>query len=583
MVVLPAPTPVAEVTARQLQPDAETAAETMARLRSAALTAATEQEAEAVTTEIRALIQRVRLARWEGYVWQRPHTHPPDWESTKAPGVCDEQCADFPDAVLGVHEIWTQRGGRGTGKTEAAAHYVHEHVNGPACDPRVPGGHRLTIVGPTQPDAVSSCVTGVSGLQAVDPAITVSVTKEGTLVRWPSGAVARVLGANTAQDVQRARAWTNVCLWWLEEFAAMPHPGGLIGTPGYTGPPGMLDQAPFTLRLHAPGAPSFPHMVATTTPTGRPEVTELLNRAGTQTWGRTRDADKLDPTIRESLEALYPPGTTIGRQELDGEQVGDVEGALWVTTRPEFLDDGTVNPDERPGIENDRLPAGSVGWVSHGRPPGMAEKAKAVGLTLPPVVTAPVGPALTVHRTVVAVDPPGGRTECGITVEASAAFNGVQHGYTLADLSVKAPPNTWALIALCAYFDYGAEGLVIEETYGGDMVPNTVATVCALLGIDTPPIFKAKTKVGKRLRAEPVQALYQQHREHHVGYLPGLQAEQTTWVPDQTKDSPNRIDAHVHGQTYLLVKHGPSRVSNPARSAARVPGVPAEWTTGGRR
>jgi phage terminase large subunit-like protein len=564
------------VTARALASvTAETAAETLARLRATALTAQTEQEAEAVTREIRALLQRVRLARWEAYVWQRPHVHPPDWVSTRAPGVCDEQCAEFPDATLGVHQVWTQRGGRGTGKTEGAAHYVNDHVNGPPCDTRVPGGHRLTIVGPTQPDTVSSCVTGVSGLQAVDPAIEVSVTKEGTLVRWPNGAVARVLGAHTAQDVQRARAWTNVCLWWLEEFAAMQHPGGLIGTPGYTGAPGMLDQAPFTLRLHEPGAPSFPHIVATTTPTGRPEVAELLARQGTQTWGRTRDADKLDPTIRESLEALYPPGTTIGRQELDGELVGDVAGALWVTTRPEFLEDGTVNPDERPGIENDRLPAGSVGWVTHGRPDGMAEKAKAAGLTLPTAPTIPEAPALTVHRVVVAVDPPGGRTECGITVEASAA----SHGYTLADLSLKAPPNTWAMVALCAYFDYGAEGLVIEETYGGDMVPNTVSTLCTLLGIPAPPIFKAKTKVGKRLRAEPVQALYQQHREHHVGHLVGLQTEQTTWVPNETKDSPNRIDAHVHGQTYLLVKHGPSRLSNPARSQARVPGVPTEWTS----
>lgn len=539
----------------------ETAAEVLARLRTAALIASTEQEAEAVTKELRAFLQRVRIARWEGYLWQRPHVHPPGWVSTRAPGVCDEGCEALPAAVIAPMGSWLELGGRGTGKTEGAAHYVNEHVNGPPCDSRVPGGHRLTIIAPTQPDAVASCITGVSGLQMVDPAIKHTTTTEGTTVRFPNGSVGRLLGAHTPADLERLRAWSNVCLVWVEEAGAMRYLED------------VLKLLPFSMRLG-----SRPHKVVTTTPRKRAGYDKLkAEKHAVITKGRTRDAFRLDPTVRAELEAEFG-GTTLGLQELDAMDIPDVEGALWVSERLPLVD-GKPNPDQRPGIENDRLPAGSVGWVPHGRPDGMAEKAAAADLTLPPVEEAPPEPALMVSRVVVAVDPPGGATECGITVEAAHAG----HGYTLADLSVKAPPNTWALIALCAYFDYGAEGIVIEQTYGGDMVPNTLNTLCELLGVDPPPIFRAKTKVGKRLRAEPVVGLYQQHREHHVGIHPLLQAEQTTWVPDETTESPNRIDAHVHGQTYLLVKGGAATVSNPARSPMRVPGVPAAWTTSARR
>lgn len=548
------------MTARALRAvDAETAQQTLERLRSAALTAQTEQEALEVTHQIRAFLQRVRVARWEGYPWQHPHLHPPDWISSRAPGVCDDACLLLPKAPIPTMGTWLEKGGRGTGKTEGAAFYINDHATGPPCDVRQPGGHRLTIIAPTQTDAVASCVTGISGLQAVNPHIKLTTTREGTTATWPNGSVARVLGAHGPDDLERVRAWSNVCVVWLEEAGAMRYLED------------VLRLVLFSMRLGA-----NPHRVITTTPRKREGYDKVSSDPKTiSTKGRTRDATRLDPLVREELESEFG-GTTLGRQELDAEDIPDVEGALWVTNRPDLLD-GVPNPDERPGIDNDRLKAGSVGWVQHERPASMIVAAKAAGLTLPPVPDVPAEPQLMVARTVVAVDPPGGVTEAGITVEGSA--NG--HGYTLADLSLKAPPNTWALAALCAYFDYGAEGLVIEHTFGGDMVPNTVNTLCTMLGINPPPIFKAKTKVGKRLRAEPVQALYQQHRWHHVGYHPGLQTEQTTWIPSETKESPNRIDAHVHGATYLLVKGGPGKVSNPARSPLRVPGVPTSWTSPG--
>lgn len=519
-----------------------------------------EDEARGVITWLRQQAQALRAESWEPYVWQRPHLHPDGWVSERWPGrnVCDARCADLPAAVPPVHGMWLQRGGRGTGKTEGAAHYVDAHVNGPPCDPRAPGGHRLTIAAPTQADAVSSCVTGVSGLQAVNPLVTVTTTREGTTVRWPNGTIGRLLGAHTSQDVDRARAWSNVCLWWLEEAAAMPRLGGLDPDAS----PGMLDQAPFTLRLHADGAPTPPHMVVTTTPKNRPEVIALLARTDkVETWGRTRDAHRLDPAVREALEDRFG-GTTAGAQELDGDQIKDTPGALWVSYRPDTID-GEPNPDQRPGIGNDRIDGDDLtryGWVSHD-----------------PDMPRPEAGRILMERVIIGVDPPGGRTECGITVHGTIG----RHGYLLADLSLAGPPDTWARVALLAWRDYGAEGIAAEHTYGGDMVTDVLMTRAETMlqtgelpGI--PSIFRVPTKVGKRLRAEPVQALSQQHRLHHLGYHPGVETEQTTWVPTAA-ESPNRLDAYVHGFTYLLIRNKPGQVANPARTTGRF-----RTTTSGR-
>ena len=302
----------------------------------------------------------------------------------------------------------------------------------------------------------------------------------------------------------------------------MPYAGGLVGTPGYTGEPGMLDQAPFTLRLRHPDSPNRPHIVATTTPTGRPEVTVLLSKPGVQTWGRTRDAHNLDPDVRETLEATYPPGSTIARQELDGEQVGDVAGALWVQTRHA----GTPDDDDRPGIDNDRVPAGYVGWRPHGDVrelvPENDEAASVLARLISLLPDPPENPTVMADRVAIGVDPAGGATENGISVVGSAH----QHGYTLADLSLTGAPGTWGIMAVLAWYHYGAEGIAMERTYGGDQTDHVIATAAAALGLPLPAALRAPTQEGKKQRAIPVQALAQVHRLHHVGVFPRLEGEQ---------------------------------------------------------
>lgn len=521
--------------------------------------AAGDRDAAVALGQIVAAARELRALEWEPYEWQHPHLHPEGWTSERAPGVCDARCYALPPAVIPVHGYWLQRGGRGTGKTEGAAHYLNRHANGPACDPRTPGGHRLTIVAPTQADAVTSCVTGVSGIQAINPAVTITTTREGTLARWPNGALARVVGAHTDKDVDRLRAWTNVCCVWVEEAAAMVHLSD------------VLDQLPFTLRLG-----DRPHGVITTTPKNRPEVTALIEGhpdrptiapAAVQTWGRTVDAHRLHPAIRGELEAKYA-GTTLGRQELGGEKITTVPGALWIMKR----EADTPVTDDRPALDADRLPAGSVGWTSHN--PG--------GISTPNVVV-PDRSSITVHRTVVTLDPnAGGDDEAGLIVLGAIGAT----AYVLADLSGPMSSDGWARAAVRAYFDYGAEGVAYEKGWG-DLVPNTIRSVTLEDGRrgDQVPLFPMPTKVGKRLRAEPVQAVYQQHRVRHVGTFPLLEDQQTTWVPDQTADSPDRVDALVHGVTFLLIRAAAASLASPAAGtgAAGRNGLPPGRTGLSRR
>lgn len=119
------------------------------------------------------------------------------------------------------------------------------------------------------------------------------------------------------------------------------------------------------------------------------------------------------------------------------------------------------------------------------------------------------------------------------------------HGYVLDDRTCHLPPHGWAKIAVQAYDDWEADRIVAEVNNGGDMVGETIHAV--RVGI---PYTKVTATRGKRLRAEPISALYEQGRMHHVGVFAELEAEMNTWTPD-AEWSPNRLDALVWGATHL--------------------------------
>lgn len=174
----------------------------------------------------------------------------------------------------------------------------------------------------------------------------------------------------------------------------------------------------------------------------------------------------------------------------------------------------------------------------------------------------------TLRRIVIAIDPAVTATEesseTGIVV-AGLADNG--HAYVLADRSGRMSPDTWARRAVSEYTERHADRIVGEQNNGGDLVRHTVLTV------DSRVAYRAvHASKGKHTRAEPVAALYEQGKVHHVGGFPELEDQWCTWEPGNA--SPDRLDACVWALTELMLtgSHGsipqPIQLTGPSKWAA---------------
>jgi phage terminase large subunit-like protein len=265
--------------------------------------------------------------------------------------------------------------------------------------------------------------------------------------------------------------------------------------------PDAWDQLMFGLRIG-----KNPRVVATTTPRPVKLIRNLLAREGKDvvvTRGRTiENAANLAPAFLSEIMRRYE-GTRLGRQELDAEVLEDVPGALWM----------------REWIDRDR------------------------------VVAAPE-----LRRIVVAVDPAAstseGSDETGIIV---AGIGGDKHGYVLDDLSGRYQPNEWATKGIEAYRHHRADRIVAEVNAGGDMVQSVLRTV------DPHVSYHAvHASRGKAIRAEPVAALYEQKKVHHVGSLSVLEDQLCAFTSDFDRSragySPDRLDALVWALSDLMVK-----------------------------
>lgn len=155
----------------------------------------------------------------------------------------------------------------------------------------------------------------------------------------------------------------------------------------------------------------------------------------------------------------------------------------------------------------------------------------------------------TLTRIVVGVDPPGGATECGIVVAGKAMWKGEWHVYVLDDHSLRGRAHVWASEVVTAYHSHEADRIVGETNYGGDMVENTIRTVEDGQDVAYKSVHASR---GKQIRAEPISALYEDGRVHHVGIFPQLEEELVNWSPESDK-SPNRMDALVWAITELAV------------------------------
>jgi len=106
---------------------------------------------------------------------------------------------------------WLLLAGRGAGKTDACARYVHEHVMGPPCLPG-PIPHWIGIIAPTLGDAATSCYAGPSGLRVHSPEAKMTTRQGGTIIKWPNGSEAKVFGAHSPEDIERLRSGGNRCV-----------------------------------------------------------------------------------------------------------------------------------------------------------------------------------------------------------------------------------------------------------------------------------------------------------------------------------------------------------------------------------
>lgn len=257
------------------------------------------------------------------------------------------------------------------------------------------------------------------------------------------------------------------------------------------------DQAMFGLRLG-----SEPQTVATTTPRPTKMIRGLLADPTTAiTRGTTyENRANLAPTFFTKIIRKYE-GTRLGRQELMAEVLEDNPGALWKLS----------------DIEEPRL--------------AKADK-------LPEFV-----------RIVVAIDPAVSSNEksdeTGILVVAMDPRDPA-HYYVLEDASDIYTPDAWARKAIMLYHHYQADRVIGEVNNGGDMIE-------ALLRHQDPNVSYKSVRAshGKAIRAEPVSALYEQRRVHHVGNFPALEDQLINWNPQTDKDSPDRLDAVVWGLTEL--------------------------------
>lgn len=399
----------------------------------------------------------------------------------------------------GDWDLWMIRAGRGFGKTRTGAEAVRQLVN----DGRA---SEVTILGPKAADARDVMVEGPSGILRVHPpAVRPKYEPSKRLITWPNGAVGHVRSAEDPDDVRGL----NSDLVWGDEPASWksgeePWDNAMLGN-----------------RI------GTPHAILTGTPRPLPWLRKLEEQPRTiVTTGNTyENVANLAPVFVRLILERYE-GTRLGAQELHAAYLEDVEGALWTMLSIESSRFQRWNRDEP-------WRALSVAWG-----PMAARFGR-------------LAQAFTDRRrwiTAVGVDPPGETAECGIVVATApdSGYAARDHAVVLDDRSLAGAPEVWGAAVAQAAHDYQADVVVVEANQGGDMVRSTIHAHDPNLNI-----VKVRAKDSKSDRAEPISVLYAKGWVHHLGNLPTLESQMTTWVPNESK-SPDRIDAAVHVLTHLL-------------------------------
>jgi phage terminase large subunit-like protein len=403
-----------------------------------------------------------------------------------------------PDQIAppGDWDIWLALAGRGWGKTRTGSEWIREEVDAGRAK-------RIALIAETAADGRDVIVEGDSGILAVYPEAQRPLYEPSKRrLTWANGAVATLFNA-TEPDQLRGPQFD---LAWCDELAKWKRARE------------TWDMLQFGLRLGAK-----PRVLVTTTP--RPIELVKAIVAGQEgrvaiTRGSTMDNSiNLAKSFLDKITQRYA-GSRLGRQELDGEILGDIPNALWTYA---MIDAARVKS-----------------------------------------VPADMG------RIVVAVDPAVTNTEesdyHGI-VAAGVSRDG-KEAYVLDDASCKGSPMDWARRAVAMYDSWQADAIVVETNQGGDMVAHTIRSIR-----NTIRIREVRASRGKHVRAEPVSSMYEQGRVHHVGGFPDLEQQMTLMTNSgfEGEGSPDRVDALVWAMTDLfpqMTKREPVREIAPMQPMA---------------
>ena len=405
--------------------------------------------------------------QWDWTFWGRPEQQAPlgdDWN------------------------LWLLLAGRGFGKTRTAAEWVREQAKYTNT-----GQRRFALVARTAADVRDVIVEGESGIINVSPpSERPHYEPSKRRLTWPNGNMATLFTADEP-DSLRGPQFTHA---WGDEVAAWRQTPDAAGMTAF-------DNLRVGTRLGLK-----PKILVTTTPKRVPLLYALIAESQKKpgevivTKGSTMDnRGNLSDAYMTAIMGVYE-GTRLAQQELYGEMLSDVEGALWV---PELIDRGRES----------QLPMGT------------------------PLRVVAVDPS-------VAENP---RDECGIIVCASTGERDLykRNAWVLEDATVHGSPDVWANKVVQMARKWGCP-VVAEVNQGGALVRNAINTIDPSI-----KVYEVHSKYGKALRAEPITLAYEQTRVHHVNYLAELESQMISWIPGEGK-SPDRVDALVHGLTALLIK-----------------------------
>jgi len=369
---------------------------------------------------------------------------------------------------------WIMRCGRGVGKTHTGVRTTNEVAR----DRKKIKTGEIGIIGRTRGDARHTMVEGPSGILATAPPDFRPLWAPGDgILTWPNGVKGRIFSADKPEGLRGPNfAWV-----WADEPAHWPNLKGI-----------WWREIEPALRM------GWHRCMLTTTPLPDEDLKEIEDKADTVlTRAKTFDNPYLPKEVRDMFKDLYE-GTRIGKQELEGEYLEEVEGALWSS---EMIDATRVD-------------------------------------------TAP-----DLARIVIGVDPAASDNEDsdehGIVIAGRGYDN---HGYTLMDRSLKGSPSAWAKTAVAAFLRFKADRIIAEVNNGGDMVVSTIHSINENI-----PVHAVHATRGKAIRAEPVVAMWERGRAHMVGHHYELEDQMVTWDPSPTRDgvkrkrikSPDRMDALV--------------------------------------